>query len=47
MGCQICKSKELTMCQWDERIVMVDRLFVYVDFQAREGEDGGRLDDFW
>lgn len=43
MGCQICKSKELMMCQWDERIVMVDRLFVYVDFQAGESKDESRL----
>ena len=31
------------VCQWDERIVMVDYLFVYVDFQAGEGEDGWRM----
>lgn len=29
--------------QWDERIVMVDGLFVYVDFQTGEGEDGWRM----
>lgn len=31
------------VCQWDERIVMVDGLFVYVDFQAGEGKDKWRL----